>query len=133
QDRTPPWVASRGGGEWLRLDWSLPVAVLDVRLVGAEPGQADIPSGHQVSGEVVLFLAGQEVARQAVPAVAPLSGGGTLVRLARPVAADSLEFRVSEVSAGRAALSEVEVIGQGATPAALAGRPAVVALPVVGR
>jgi hypothetical protein len=133
QDRTAPWVAARGAGEWLRLDWSLPVAVLDVRLSGAEPGRAEVPAGHQVNGELVIFLAGQEVARQTVPAVAPLSAGGTLVRLARPVAADRLEFRVSEVSAGRAALSEVEVIGQGATPAALAARPGLLVLPLVGR
>jgi hypothetical protein len=55
----------------------------------------------------------------------PLSRGGTLVRLAQPIAADRVEFTVTAVRGTQrgapapAALSEIEVIGQGATPDAL--------------
>jgi hypothetical protein len=129
QDRTAPWAAPPGEGAWLRLDWQLPVAVLDVRLTGAEAGEGG--SEEWPSGELVFFLAGEEVARHAVEAIAPLSEAGTTVRLPRPLAVDRVEFRASPAQ-GRVALSEVEVIGQGATPRALAARPATLALPVVG-
>jgi hypothetical protein len=130
QDRTAPWSAPASDGAWLRLEWHVPVAVLDVRLTGAEPGEGG--AEERPSGEVLFFLAGKEVGRQAVSAVAPLSETGTAVRLPRPLAVDRIEFRAAP-AAGRVALSEIEVLGQGATPKALAARPAVVALPVVGR
>jgi hypothetical protein len=133
QDRTPPWVASRGSGEWLRLEWELPVAVLDVRLTGAEPGTSGAGDDTRLSGELVFFLGGEEVARQPVPSVMPLTQGATTVKLPKPVAADRVELRVSETAGRRAALSEIEVIGQGASPQALAGRPASLALPLIGR
>lgn len=122
QDRSAPWAAS-GPDAWLRLEWELPVAVLDVRLTGAED------TGGQAGGEIVLFLAGEEVARERVEELASLAAGGMTVRLPRPVAADRLEFRADDT--GRVALSEIEVIGQGASPQALAARPALVALPVI--
>ncbi len=62
-----------------------------------------------------------------------------MLRLPRPVAADRLVFTITQVSGKRysgtppAALSEIEVIGQGATPAALAKRPALVNVPLVAR
>jgi hypothetical protein len=129
QDRTAPWSAAASEGAWLRLEWNLPVAVLDVRLTGAELEEGG--SAERPSGELVFFLAGNEVARQTVSAVAPLAEAGTTVRLPRPLAVDRLEFRAAPAT-GRVALSEIEVLGQGATPKALATRPAVVALPVVG-
>jgi hypothetical protein len=107
------------------------MAILEVRLVGAEPGQEGRSDDYQVSGELRFYLRGQEVAVAArtVEAVAPLSRGGTLMRLAQPIAADRVEFTVTAVRGTQrgapapAALSEIEVIGQGATPDALgAGR-----------
>jgi hypothetical protein len=126
-DRTPPWTAKGGAGQWIRLEWQFPMAILEVRLVGAEPGQEGRSDDYQVSGELRFYLRGQEVAVAArtVEAVAPLSRGGTLVRLAQPIAADRIEFTVTAVrgtqrgAPASAALSEIEVIGQGATPDAL--------------
>jgi hypothetical protein len=126
-DRTPPWTAKGGAEQWIRLEWQFPMAILEVRLVGAEPGQEGRSDDYEVSGELRFYLRGQEVAVAArtVEAVAPLSRGGTLVRLAQPIAADRIEFTVTAVrgtqrgAPASAALSEIEVIGQGATPDAL--------------
>lgn len=134
-DRTPPWVAG-GVGSWLRLDWSLPMAVLEVRLTGAEPGQAGIPADYSLSGELVLSLGGEVVAREQVESIAPLSAGSTTVRLPRPLAVDRIEFRATGISGGpgaRAALSEIEVIGQGASRETLSTRPSTLALPLLQR
>jgi hypothetical protein len=143
QDRTASWVAggARSEGEWVRLDWSLPVALLSVRLVGVEPGQEGFSRDYQLRGELRFFLKGAELreARQAVEQVASLSRGGTFIQLAQPVAADRIQFIVSDVQGTRsggaapAALAEIEVIGQGATPQALASRPVQVSLPNIGR
>lgn len=129
-DRTPAWTANGAAGQWIRLEWQLPMAILEVRVVGAEPGQEGRSADYAVSGEVRFYLRGQEVAgtRQVVEAVAPLSRGGSIVRLGQPIAADRVEFTVTQVTGTRrgapaaAALSEIEVAGQGATPAVFAGR-----------
>ncbi|MCS6840517.1 MAG: hypothetical protein NZ699_08975 [Roseiflexus sp.] len=123
-DRTPPWTANGGAGQWIRLEWPLPMAILEVRLVGAEPGQEGRSADYAVSGELRFYLRGQEIAGTArtVEAVAPLSRGGTLIRLPQPIAADRIEFTVTAVRGTQrgapapAALSEIEVAGQGATP-----------------
>ncbi len=143
QDRTLPWIAAagQGAGQALRLDWALPIAMLDVRLVGAEPGQAGFSADYRVSGELRFFLGGVEIdgARRQIDAVAPLGAGGTTVRLPKPVAADRIVFTITGITGRRygaaapAALAEIEVVGQGATPAALARRPEVLNLPVVAR
>jgi hypothetical protein len=126
-DRTPPWTANGGAGQWIRLEWQLPMAILEVRLVGAEPGQEGRSADYEVSGELRFYLRGQELGGTArsVEAVAPLSRGGTLIRLPQPIAADRVEFTVTAVRGAQrgapapAALSEIEVAGQGATPDAL--------------
>lgn len=126
-DRTAGWTANGGVGQWVRLEWQLPMALLEVRLVGAEPGQEGRSADYAVGGEVRFYLRGQEIAGTArsIEAIAPLTRGGTIVRLAQPIAADRVEFTVTRVSGTRggapapAALSEIEVVGQGATPAAL--------------
>jgi hypothetical protein len=141
QDTTPSWVATGGTGEQVELNWDLPIAVLQVRLVGPEPGREGFSSEYRVSGELRFFLAGKELenSRQAVEAVAPLSRNGSSVRLARPVAADRVVFVVTSVQGTRngrqapAALAEIEVIGQGASPAVLNTQPAQIALPGMGR
>jgi hypothetical protein len=143
RDRSAPWLAagSRGEGEWAQLDWGLPLAILDVRLVGAEPGQEGLSADYAVSGELRFFLNGAEItsARQAVELVGPYSRGGTTVRLAQPVAANRVVFRVTDVRGTRngarapAALGEIEVIGQGASPQSLARRPTQVMLPDIER
>lgn len=130
-DRTPPWTANGGAGQWIRLEWQLPMAILEVRLVGAEPGQEGRSADYAVSGELRFYLRGQEIAGSArtVEAVAPLSRSGTLIRLPQPIAADRIEFTVTAVRGTQrgapapAALSEIEVAGQGATPDALGSRP----------
>jgi hypothetical protein len=134
-------AGSRGEGESVQLAWDLPIAVLDVRLVGPEPGQEGFSSDYAIAGELRFFLHGTETlsARQSVASVVALSRGGTLMRLTRPVAADRMVFFITDVRgirSGRtapAALAEIEVIGQGATPSALAGRPIQVMLPQIGR
>lgn len=143
QDRTPPWIAAgrHAIGEQLQLNWSLPVAILDVRLVGVEPGQEGFSADYRISGELRFFLQGEELGgtRQSVGPIAPLGEGGTTVKLERPIAADQVIFMVTAVSGSRngaappAALNEIEVIGQGASPTALAGRPAQVMFPLMGR
>jgi hypothetical protein len=143
QDRTLPWIAagSRSVGQSVQLSWSLPIAALDVRLVGAEPGQAGFSDDYAVSGELRFFLGGEEIAgaRQTVAAAAPLRQAGTMVSLPKPLAIDRMVFTITGVTGKRyggappAALSEIEVIGRGATPDALAGRPTVMNLPLVGR
>jgi len=143
QDRTLPWMAagSRGEGEWAQLDWSLPMAVLNVRVVGPEPGQEGFSSDYALAGELRFFLNETEVpgSRQMVAVAAPLSHGGTTIALARPIAANRVMLFVTDVRGSRygspapAALSEIEVIGQGATPQALASRPTEIMLPSIGR
>lgn len=143
QDRTPPWIAANNQslGQSVQLDWSLPIAVRDVRLIGAEPNQDGFSADYQVSGELRFFLAGQEIvaARQSVNAVASLTQGGTTIHLSRVLAADRVTFSITRVvgqrngSAAPAALAEVEVIGKGATPAALSSDSFVIHLPLVVR
>jgi hypothetical protein len=138
QDRTAPWVATGGTGEQVELRWETPMALLDVRLTGAEPGQLGFSERYRVAGELRLYLAGKEVARQLVVPVQPFSAGGTTIAFERPIAADRMVFAVTEVGGAQrgravAALSEIEVIGQGASPATLGARPAAVVLPLVGR
>ncbi len=138
-DRTGPWVASASGGASARLAWRAPMALLGVRLVGAEPGEAGFSGSYAISGELRFYLGATELAaaRQRIASVAPLSGGGTFIRLSRPVAADRMTFTVDEVAGTRdgrpapAALSEIEVIGQMATPSSLATNPSAVTLPLV--
>jgi hypothetical protein len=143
QDRTSPWMAagSRSDGEWAQLDWSLPMAILNVRVVGPEPGQEGLSSDYTLAGELRFFLNGTEIpnSRQTVPVAAPLSRGGTTIALARPIAANRVLFFVTDVrgthdgSPAPASLSEIEVIGQGGTPQALASRPTEIMLPSIGR
>ncbi len=133
QDRSPPWIAAgqQGAGEATTLDWPMPVAILDIRLVGAEPGQSGFSNDYRVSGELSFYLNGAEIAgtRQAVSSVAPAGQNGTLISLERPIAADQMVFTITDVSGQRyggpapAALAQIEVTGQGATPGALAARP----------
>lgn len=126
-DRTPPWTANGGAGQWIRLEWQLPMAILEVRLVGAEPGQEGRSTDYEVGGELRFYLRGQEIVGTArtVESVAPLTRGGTIIRLPQPVAADRVELTITAVRGtqhglpARAALSEIEVAGQGATPDAL--------------
>jgi hypothetical protein len=131
-DEDQPWIAnSQGVGQKIWLDWkadgvSLPVAILDVRLVGAEPGigafngPEGFSSDYRVRGVLRFYLAGQQVATQTVGPVAPLWQGGTTIHLADPVRADRLEFAITGITGKRyggtppAALSEVEVIGRSA-------------------
>ncbi|GAB4109438.1 MAG: hypothetical protein OHK0050_00660 [Roseiflexaceae bacterium] len=141
RDRTPPWIAagSRGEGESIQLTWELPLALLDIRLVGAEPGQEGFSQEYVLAGELRFFLNGTEIssARQVVGQVAPLSRGGTTIQLPKPIAADRVEFVITDVrgtrngAAAPAALSEIEVIAQGASAESLAGRPSVAVLPMV--
>jgi hypothetical protein len=142
QDRTQPWIAdnNQGIGQAVQLDWSLPVAVLDVRLVGAEPGQDGFSSDYRVSGELRFYLAGQEItsARQTVGRIVPLGQGGTTVHLPKPIAVDRMVFTITSIIGKHnehtpAALSEIEVIGQGASPSALGGRPVQVILAMIRR
>ena len=72
-----------------------------------------------------------------VAQVEPLSRGGTYITLERPLAADRIIFIANVISGTRngskapVALSEIEVIGQGATPQALSSQPSQVLLPFV--
>jgi hypothetical protein len=141
QDRTPPWIAAdhQGVGQVVRLDWSLPVAVMDVHFVGAEPGQDGFSADYQVSGELRFYLAGQEIvaSRRSVGPVAPFGQDGTTIQLPNPIAVDRITFTITAVAGTRngeppaAALSEIEVIGQGAAAAGSGARPAQVQLPLI--
>lgn len=135
QDRTAPWIASNMQTQSLQLDWKLALAVLNVRLVGVE--QDGFSSDYRIGGELRFYLNGIEIveARQTVPIVEPLSRGGTRISLARPIAANRVLFIANVRSGTRrgeaapVALSEIEVIAQGATPKALSSRPSLVVLP----
>jgi hypothetical protein len=145
-DKDQPWIAAneQGVGQRVQLDWDLPVAIREVRLVGAEPGIGDFngPEGfssdYRVRGELRFYLAGALVASQAVGPVAPLWQGGTSVALPDLVRADRLVFEITNLTGKRysgpapAALSEIEVIGQGAL-AGLPPSPSIISLPMVGR
>jgi hypothetical protein len=134
-------AGTRGEGEWSQLDWPLPIALLQVRLVGAETGQEGFSKDYAVAGELRFFLKGTEVpnSRQQVAQIAPFSRNGTTVAFARPIVADRVIFTFSDVRGSRygmpapAALSEIEVIGQGASPQALASQPTLIRLPAIGR
>lgn len=137
QDQASPWIASGSQNQRIQLDWKLPLAILQIRLVGAE--QLGFSDDYAISGELRFYLKEAEIseARQPVELVAPFSSEGTSISLERPVAADRVVFVASVISGTRngrtapVALSEIEVIGQGATPQALASRPNQVMLPQV--
>jgi hypothetical protein len=149
-DEDQPWIADvKGPGQRVQLDWkidevALPVAILEVRLVGAEPGIGSFngpegfSSNYRVSGVLRFYLAGQQVATQTVGPVAPLWQGGTVVHLAEPVRADRLVFEITAIAGKRyggappAALSEVEVIGRSALTG-LPRSPTQVRLPMIAR
>lgn len=137
QDRTEPWIANSPQEQQIQLDWNLALAMLRVHLVGVE--QAGFSSNYRIGGELRFYLNGQELteARHAVAQVEPLSRGGTYITLERPLAADRIIFIANVISGTRngskapVALSEIEVIGQGATPQALSSQPSQVLLPFV--
>ncbi|HEY3230100.1 MAG TPA: hypothetical protein VGJ87_12835, partial [Roseiflexaceae bacterium] len=145
-DEDQPWIAdnNQGVGQHVQLDWSLPVAILDVHLIGAEPGigafnsPEGFSSNYRVSGVLHFYLANQEVATQPVGPVAPLWQGGTTIRLPNLVRADRLLFEITGITGKRyggtppAALSEVEVTGQGALTG-LPTRPTLLNVPLVAR
>ena len=141
QDRTAPWIGTQSEGQAIELRWPQPVALLEIRLAGVEAGHAGFSSDYTIAGEWRLYLGGAEVtaARRSIADTLPLSRGGTTIAYDTPVAADRALFVVQAVSGSRngraapAALSEIEVIGQGATPGALAARPTILRLPVMLR
>jgi hypothetical protein len=148
-DQDLPWIADQGVGQKVQLDWKvdrvpLPVAILEVRLVGAEPGigafnsPEGFSSDYRVRGVLRFYLDGQQVATQTVGPVAPLWQGGMTVHLTELVRADRLVFEITGIAGKRysdtppAALSEVEVIGRSALTG-LPRPPTQVRLPIVVR
>lgn len=146
QDRSGPWMASgeRGAGEMAELRWPMPMSIREVRLIGAEPGQAGFSGDYRVSGQLRFFLGATEIeaARTGMVLVEPLTRGGSALTLTAPVIADRVLFTVAAVEGqfnnrrAPAALSEIEVsgrsalVGSGTRPEP---RDYLVRLPLVGQ
>jgi len=132
-DTSAPW---RGApGDVLALRWRQPIAVREVRLSGAQPGMFGLADDLQVRAVFSATLGGVTLANAArdLGVVAPLSAGGTRVRFDPPLVLDQIRLALEPLAGTTVALDEIEVIGQGASLAALTGQPNEVMLPLVVR
>lgn len=108
------WLADAAEGQWLRLDWELPIETGTVVLYAVRASKTDGGELRVPRSELVLFLHGQEVRR--VPVLRGWTPGGLRVEFP-PTRIDALEVRPLQV-AGRfrgravAALAEIETIAR---------------------
>jgi hypothetical protein len=132
-DTSAPWRGA--AGDVLELRWPQPIAVREVRLSGAEPGMFDLADDLRVRAALSAALGGVTLADAGrdIGVIAPLSAGGTRLRFDPPLVLDRLRLALEPLAGTTVALDEVEVIGQGASIAALTSQPTELMLPLVVR
>lgn len=130
QDDELGWltVDGRSVGEWVELNWPIPMRVKQIRLVGPPPvggdwdgfGKPEADGPFYVEASTLdLYLEGVLLQSQAIGRIEPLDNDGTLVTFVEPIEIDRLRLTINQVN-GRwywetvAALNEIEVIGQAA-------------------
>ena len=117
-------------GQWVALNWPIPMRVKQIRLVGPPAEGGDwggfgdpVHEGPYYVDDATLTLyhGGNQVNSLPTGRIEPLDSGGTLLTFDPPVEIDQLQLVVEEVN-GRwywsevAALNEIEVIGQATVP-----------------
>jgi hypothetical protein len=112
--RDVAWIASRGGGEGVRLTWTIPIEIGAVVLYNVRPDEAAGTDLVVTASEVIVRRAGAVVDRRTF--AGRLSPDGTRLELSGR-AADEIEVRVTAVQGrveGRdlAALAEVETVAR---------------------
>ncbi len=133
QDTETGWMSGENlaNGEWVQLNWTTPMKVKSIRLIGPPStggdwggfGQGPETTPYHVTGGVLtLSLNGQQVQQVNVGQVNSYAEGGTLLNLAQPVVIDKLRFKVNSTTGywywqTVAALNEIEVMGMVGTGA----------------
>jgi hypothetical protein len=132
QDEETGWISNPGqtAGEWIELQWPVAMEIDSLLLVGPPPYGGDwegfgepqqFGDFYVEAGTLTFYLDGALQHTHTTGRILPLEQGGTLVALDTPLLADTVRFRIDEVT-GRwwweevAALNEMEVIGRAAEP-----------------
>jgi hypothetical protein len=132
-DKTTGWMSAlnQAGGAWVELTWPSAMRIKKIHLVGPPPTGGDWggfgnPSSagpyHITSATLRFYKDGVEVGSPLnVGQIEPLANGGSWFNLPAALDVDQIKFTVN-ITAGKwysqnvAALNEIEVIGQAATP-----------------